>query len=221
MDVQNQVGLLNDYAATALNGAFDGSVAKPTQEEAEKAVRTLILWAGDDPTREGMIDTPKRVLKAYGEFFSGYNDDPVAILQRTFQEVNDYDETIVLRDIRVESHCEHHMLPIIGRAHVAYLPRKRVVGISKLARIVEMFARRFQVQEKLTAQIADTINQVLQPKGVAVVVEAMHHCMTTRGVHKTGTLLVTSRMIGAYRSDMVLRREFLETVGNNRVPATN
>jgi len=221
MDFKNQVGLLTDYAATALNGAFDGSIAKPTQEEAEKAVRTLIRWAGDDPTREGMIDTPKRVLKAYGEFFSGYNDDPVAILQRTFQEVNDYDETIVLRDIRVESHCEHHMLPIIGRAHVAYLPRKRVVGISKLARIVEMFARRFQVQEKLTAQIADTINQVLQPKGVAVVVEAMHHCMTTRGVHKTGTLLVTSRMIGAYRSDMVLRREFLETVGNNRVAATN
>ena len=190
------------------------SVARPTVEEAQEAVRTLIRWAGDDPSREGLSDTPKRVVKSYGEFYRGYAEDPVALLERTFSEVEGYDEIVLLRDIRVESRCEHHMLPIIGRAHVAYLPHRRVVGISKLARVVDAYASRLQIQEKLTAQIANTINGVLAPLGTAVIIEAAHECMTTRGVHKTGVTMVTSRMLGAFRDDPTTRRELLAMVGN-------
>lgn len=186
---------------------------RPARRVAEEAVRTLIRWAGDDPDREGLIGTPDRVVRAYEEFFAGYNDDPQEILLRTFEEIEGYDEMVVLRDIRVESHCEHHMVPIIGRAHVAYLPDKRVVGISKLARVVETYARRLQIQEKLTAQIANTIEQVLRPRGVAVVIEAAHQCMTTRGVHKSGVTMVTSRMLGAFRDGRETRREFLSMIG--------
>ena len=179
---------------------------------AEDAVRTLLRWAGEDPAREGLIDTPRRVVKAYGDWFSGYKDDPEAYLARTFEEVAGYDELIVLRDIAFESHCEHHMAPIIGRAHVGYLPSGRVVGVSKLARVVDAYARRFQVQEKLTAQIADCIERVLEPRGVAVVVDAQHQCMTTRGVHKRGVSMVTSAMRGALREDARTRAEFLRFV---------
>lgn len=189
------------------------STQRPDREAAEDAVRTLIRWAGDDPTREGLIDTPARVVRAYEEFFSGYQDDPVQILSRTFSEVEGYDEMIVMNDIRFESHCEHHMVPVIGKAHVAYLPDRRVVGISKLARLVDIYAKRLQIQEKMTVQIADTLNDVLQPKGVAVVIEAAHQCMTTRGVHKADATLVTSRMLGAFRSDSTTRREFLAMIG--------
>jgi GTP cyclohydrolase I len=186
---------------------------RPSRAEAEEAVRTLILWAGDDPRREGLRDTPARVARAYEEFFAGYQQDPRDILARTFTEVEGYDEMIVMNDIRFESHCEHHMVPIIGKVHIGYLPDKRVVGISKLARLVEIYARRLQVQEKMTVQIADTLQEVLQPKGVAVVIEASHQCMTTRGVHKPGVGLVTSRMVGAFRSDPSTRREFLAVIG--------
>jgi len=182
---------------------------RPTREEAEEAVRVLLRWAGDDPTREGLLDTPGRVTRAYHEYFGGYEIDPVAILARTFAETEGYDEMVLLRDIRFESCCEHHMAPIIGRAHVAYLPRTRVVGISKLARVVDAYARRLQIQEKMTAQIANTLEEVLQPLGVAVVIEATHQCMTTRGVHRPGTSLVTSRMLGAFRDNSTTRREFL------------
>ena len=185
------------------------SASRPSRAEAEAAVRTLIRWAGDDPGREGLIDTPARVARAYEEFFAGYTQDPVEVLARTFEETDGYDEMVMLRDIRLESHCEHHMVPILGVAHFAYLPDRRVVGISKLARVVELFARRLQIQETLTAQIANAIEQVLQPKGVAVVIDAQHQCMTTRGVHKSGVSMVTSRMIGAFRTDPALRREFL------------
>ena len=186
---------------------------RPGKAEAEEAVRTLIRWAGDDPAREGLLGTPERVARAYQEFFAGYQADPVEYLQRTFEEVEGYDEMVVLRDIRFESHCEHHLAPIIGVAHVGYLPRKRVVGISKLARVVETYAKRLQIQEKMTAQIANTINDVLEPSGVAVVIEAMHQCMTTRGVHKPGTSLLTSRMLGSFRDDPSTRREFLAMIG--------
>lgn len=189
------------------------SAQRPDRQTAEEAVRTLIRWAGDDPSREGLIDTPARVVRAYEEFFAGYEDDPVQILSRTFSEVEGYDEMIVMNDIRFESHCEHHMVPIIGKAHVAYLPDRRVVGISKLARLVDIYAKRLQIQEKMTVQIADTLNDVLQPKGVAVVIEAAHQCMTTRGVHKPDANLVTSRMLGAFRSDSTTRREFLAMIG--------
>ncbi len=188
---------------------------RPRREEAEEAVRTLIRWAGDDPEREGLSGTPERVARAYEEWFSGYDDDPKAILQRTFEETDGYDEMIVLRDIRLETFCEHHLAPIVGRIHVAYLPEHRVVGISKLARLVEAFARRLQIQEKLTAQIANTIHEVLEPKGVAVVIEATHQCMTTRGVHKPGAVMVTSRMLGTFRSDPKTRREVLAMIGNH------
>jgi len=188
---------------------------RPKRETAEDAVRTLIRWAGDDPGREGLRDTPARVVRAYEEFFAGYLEDPVQILSRTFSEVDGYDEMIVMNDIRFESHCEHHMVPIIGKAHVAYLPDRRVVGISKLARLVDIYAKRLQIQEKMTVQIADTLNDVLQPKGVAVVIEASHQCMTTRGVHKPGASLVTSRMLGAFRSDSTTRREFLTMIGRS------
>ena len=185
---------------------------RPSRSEAEAAVRTLIRWAGDDPLREGLAGTPGRVVRSFEEFFSGYEEDPVAILQRTFEETDGYDEIVLLRDIRLESHCEHHMVPIIGKVHVAYLPDRRVVGISKLARVVEVFAKRLQIQEKLTSQIANTINEVLQPKGVAVVIEAAHECMTTRGIHKPGVTMVTSRMLGAFRNNPATRREFMALI---------
>lgn len=198
--------------------ATQGSAAtRPTREEAEAAVRTLLLWAGDDPQREGLIDTPARVARSYAEFFSGYDTDPVELLQRSFEETDGYDEMVVLRDIRLESHCEHHMVPIIGRAHIAYIPDGRVVGISKLARVLEAYAKRLQIQEKLTAQVANTIRDVLKPKGVAVVIEAQHECMTTRGVHTPGVSMVTSRMLGAFRDDASTRREFLAIIGSPRV----
>ena len=187
---------------------------KPSRDEAREAVRTLLRWAGDNPEREGLVGTPDRVVRAYEEFFSGYDVDPVAFLTRTFSEVDGYDEMIVLRDIRFESHCEHHLAPIIGKAHVAYLPNSKVVGISKLARVVETYARRLQVQEKMTAQIANAIQHVLEPKGVAVIVEAQHQCMTTRGVHKPGVSMVTSSMLGDFRTNPLTRREFLTIVGN-------
>ncbi len=184
--------------------------------EAEAAVRTLLRWAGDDPQREGLLDTPARVAKAYADWFSGYAIDPDEYLQRTFEEVCGYDEMIVLRDIEYESHCEHHMAPIIGRVHVGYLPNGRVVGISKLARVVDAYARRFQVQEKMTAQIANCIQRALQPQGVAVVVEGAHECMTTRGVHKRGVSMVTSTMLGTFREDARTRNEFLRFIENGR-----
>jgi len=190
---------------------------RPSRAEAEQAVRTLLRWAGDDPTREGLLGTPGRVARAFEEWFAGYDRDPVDYLQRTFEEVENYDEMVVLRDIRFESHCEHHLAPIIGRAHIGYLPSGRVVGISKLARVVELYAKRLQIQEKMTAQIANSIAEVLQPEGVAVVLEATHQCMTTRGVHKSGVTMVTSRMLGAFRDNPSTRREFLTLIGN---PAT-
>lgn len=197
-------------------GRKDGDLplVRPSRVEAEAAVRTLILWAGDDPTREGLVGTPDRVVRAYEEFFAGYSEDPVDLLARTFEETDGYDEMVVLRDIRLESHCEHHMVPIIGKAHVAYLPRRRVVGISKLARLVEVYAKRLQIQEKMTAQIANAIDEVLRPEGVAVVIEASHQCMTTRGVRKPGVVMVTSRMLGAFRDNPATRREFLAMIGN-------
>jgi len=198
----------------ARRGPAAHSTDRPTREEAEEAVRTLLRWAGDDPTREGLVGTPERVVRSYDEFFAGYEIDPVALLERVFEETDGYDEIVLLRDIRLESHCEHHMVPIIGRAHVAYLPYRRVVGISKLARVVEAYAKRLQIQEKLTAQIANTIQDVLQPRGVAVVIEAAHQCMTTRGVHKPGVTMVTSRMLGAFRDDPTTRREVLAMIGN-------
>ncbi len=190
------------------------SEPRPSRAEAEAAIRLLLRWAGDDPTREGLVDTPARVARAYEEFFAGYEVDPVALLERTFEETDGYDEIVLLRDIRLESHCEHHMVPILGRAHVAYLPHRRVIGISKLARVVEAYAKRLQIQEKLTAQIANTIQQVLEPRGVAVVIEAAHQCMTTRGVHKPGVTMVTSRMLGAFRDNTDTRRELLAMIGN-------
>lgn len=198
----------------ALAAKIPAATTRPSRAEAEDAVRVLLRWAGDDPNREGLIGTPERVVRSYEEFFVGYNEDPAAILQRTFEETDGYDELVVLRDIRFESHCEHHMVPVIGKAHIGYLPDKRVVGISKLARLVEAYAKRLQIQEKLTAQIANTIQDVLQPKGVGVVIEAAHQCMTTRGVHKPGTTLITSRMLGHIRSDQKTRREFLAMIGN-------
>lgn len=189
---------------------------KPSRKQAEDAVRILLLWAGDDPLREGLIDTPQRVARAYEDWFSGYKDDPISYLERTFEEVEGYDEMIVLRDISFESHCEHHMAPIIGKAHVGYLPRNKVVGISKLARVVEAFARRFQVQEKMTAQIANCIENVLKPKGVGLVIEATHQCMTTRGVHKSNVSMVTSQMTGTFRKDARTRAEFLRMIGGDR-----
>jgi GTP cyclohydrolase I len=183
---------------------------------AEAAVETLLRWAGEDPAREGLRDTPRRVVAAYGDWFSGYNTDPGEYMLRTFEEVEGYDEMVVLRDIAFESFCEHHMAPIVGRAHVGYLPTDRVVGISKLARVVEGYARRLQVQEKLTAQIAECINEVLKPRGVGVVVDAVHQCMTTRGVHKRGVSMVTSKMLGAFRSDPSTRAEFLRFIDIER-----
>ena len=189
-------------------------VARPSQEEAEEAVRTLLRWAGDDPSREGLLGTPDRVARAYREWFAGYWEDPDEILLRTFEEVEGYDEIIVLKDIRFESYCEHHMAPIIGVAHIGYLPDKRVVGISKLARVLEVFAKRFQIQEKMTSQVAQTIQQVLEPRGVGVIINATHQCMTTRGVHKPGVTMMTSKMLGAFREDPKTREEFMSLVGS-------
>jgi GTP cyclohydrolase I len=199
----------HDAPATATDADARHGV---TRTQAEDAVRTLLRWAGDDPAREGLIDTPKRVVKAYGDWFSGYALDPQDDLQRTFEEVGGYDELVVLRDIEFESHCEHHMAPIIGKAHVGYLPNGRVVGISKLARVVEAYARRFQVQENMTAQIAHCIQSALEPRGVGVVIEAVHECMTTRGIHKRGVSMVTSKMLGTFRDDARTRAEFLELI---------
>lgn len=191
-------------------------VGKPSKAEAEAAVRTLLRWAGDDPSREGLLDTPARVTKAYREWFRGYDEDPAAMLQRTFEEVEGYDEMVLLKDIRFESYCEHHMAPIIGRAHVAYVPTDRVVGISKLARVVDAFAKRLQVQEKMTAQIANTIDEALRPRGVAVVLEGEHHCMCTRGVHKDGVSMITSAMRGDFQKDRELRRDFMGMIKSEK-----
>ncbi len=187
-------------------------VTRPSREEAEAAFRTIIRWAGDDPDRDGLHETPSRVARAFEEWFHGYNDYPESILKKTFEEIEGYDEMIVLRGIRFESYCEHHMAPIIGKAWVGYIPNGRVVGISKLARVVEVYAKRLQIQEKMTAQIANIIQQVLQPHGVGVVIKAEHHCMTTRGVHKHGTDMVTSRMLGTFRDSAITRQEFLSMV---------
>ncbi len=208
MNIQTPAGQLGEPQAS--------TEERPTQEQAEQAIRTLLRWAGDNPTREGLLDTPKRVAKAYREWFCGYEEDPVELLARSFEETDGYDEMVLLRDIRLESTCEHHMAPILGRVHVAYLPSGRVVGISKLARVVEAYAKRLQIQEKMTAQIANTINDVLKPKGVAVVVEAAHQCMTTRGVCKPGVTMVTSRMLGAFRDDPSTRREVLAMIAAPR-----
>lgn len=213
--------------ATRANGDFDFMDARtdegkhasaviprrrPSRADAEAAVRTLIEWAGDDPDREGLVGTPDRVVRAYEEFFEGYHVDPVELLARTFEETNDYDDVIALRDMRLESHCEHHMVPIIGKAHIAYLPAGKVVGISKLARLVEIFGRRLQIQETLTARIADTINEVLEPRGVAVVIEATHMCMTMRGVRKPGVTMMTRRFLGDFWHNSEVRREFLSSI---------
>ena len=203
-----------------LTGAFDADEGgketdkRPSREQVEDAVRTLLRWAGDDPAREGLRETPARVASAYEEWFSGYAIDPAAYLSKTFEEINGYDEMVILRNVRFESHCEHHIAPIIGHAHIGYLPDHRVVGVSKLARLVEAFAKRLQIQEKMTSDIATTLDQVLQPKGVGVVIEASHACMSTRGVHKPGATMVTSQMIGAFRTDPSTRREFLAAIGN-------
>ena len=187
---------------------------RPTKAQAEAAIRTLLAYAGDDPDREGLLGTPDRVVRSYDEFFAGYRENPVEILNRTFSEVEGYDEMVLLRDIGFESHCEHHMVPIIGVAHVAYLPRRRVVGISKLARVVNVYAKRFQIQEKMTSQIAKAIEDVLQPQGVAVVIEAEHQCMTTRGVHREGVKMITSQMLGEFRDNPTTRQEFLGLIGH-------
>jgi GTP cyclohydrolase I len=200
--------------SSAVKALKEVKTGKPSRAEAEEAIRTLLRWAGDDPTREGLLGTPDRVVRAYEEWFSGYEVDPADLLQRTFEEIEGYDEMVVLRDIRFESHCEHHMAAIIGKVHIAYLPERRVVGISKLARLVEVYGKRLQIQEKMTSQIANTLQDVLQPKGVAVVIEAAHQCMTTRGVHKSGVTMVTSRMLGAFRDNQSTRREFLSIIGN-------
>ncbi len=192
--------------------AFPTEIDRPDRADVEAAFRTLIRWTGDDPERDGLIETPARMARAFEEFFVGYGQDPVEILQKTFEEIEGYDEMIVLRGIRFESHCEHHMAPIIGQAWVAYVPSGRVVGISKLARVVEIYAKRLQIQEKMTAQIANTINDVLKPQGVGVIIKAKHHCMTTRGVHKPDTDLVTSRMLGCFRDNPLSRQEFLSMV---------
>lgn len=189
---------------------------KPSRKDAENAIRTLILWAGDDPDREGLQQTPERVVKAFEEYFSGYKEDPASYLNRTFEEVNGYDEVILLKNIRFESHCEHHMAPIIGQVHIAYLPNKRVVGISKLARVVDIFAKRLQIQEKLTADIARAIDTTLKPFGVAVAIDATHQCMTCRGVHKTNVAMITTSMTGTFKNDHELRRDILALINGNR-----
>jgi GTP cyclohydrolase I len=185
---------------------------KPTREEAEAAVRTMLAWTGDNPDREGLVETPKRVVRAYEQFFAGYEMDPKEVLSKVFEEVEGYDEMVIVKDIRVESHCEHHIVPILGKAHVGYLPNKRIVGISKLARVVDIFGKRLQTQEVMTAQIANVINEVLEPKGVAVVMNAKHQCMTTRGVHKPESSTITSTMLGSFRENPDTRAEFMNLI---------
>ncbi len=187
-------------------------IARPSVKEAEAAVKTLIAWAGDNPNREGLLDTPKRVVNAYREFFSGYAENAEEVLGKTFEEVNGYDDIVLLKDMRVESHCEHHMVPFIGKAHIAYIPNKKVVGISKIARLLDIFSKRLQTQETMTAQIADTINKVLKPKGVAVLIDAQHQCMTTRGVHKINTTTITKRMVGSFKNDVEMERRFFAMI---------
>jgi GTP cyclohydrolase I len=214
---------MNDSVETRPRKGKAKAPARPSRAEAEEAVRTLLRWAGDEPEREGLDGTPARVVRAYEEWFAGYGEDPAELLQRTFEEAGGYDEIVLLRDIRFESHCEHHMAPIIGRAHIGYLPRNRVVGISKLARLVEVYAKRLQIQERMTAEIANTIDRVLNPHGVAVVIEGTHTCMTTRGVHKSQATMVTSRMLGVFRDNPETRQEFLSAIdlrGNRGAPAS-
>ena len=203
---------LEPETGTRRNGSRPERSKRPTRDQAEDAVRTLIGWAGDDPQRQGLLETPRRVVRAYEEFFAGYDQNPEAILEKTFDEIGGYDEMVTLRDIQLESHCEHHLVPFIGKAHVAYLPDKRVVGLSKIARLVDVYAKRLQIQEKLTAQIADAMDRVLRPKGVAVVIEAVHQCMSARGVRKSNCVTVTSRMTGAFRENAKTRREFLTMI---------
>ena len=219
MRAKHDIGVVKD-AADRLAGscANDEAAVRPSRGEAEDAVRVLLRWAGDDPTRSGLHDTPARVARAFEEFFKGYAQDPAAILRTTFDETDGYDEMVLLKDIEVSSHCEHHLAPIVGRAHVAYLPQRRVVGISKLARLVEAYARRLQIQERMTVQIADAIQEVLHPRGVAVVIEATHHCMTTRGIHKPGTTMLTSRVTGVFREDQATRREFFSLIERRGAP---
>ena len=200
-------------STTDIKEIIHPKLQRPTRQQAESAVKTLLAWAGDNPNREGLIDTPRRVVDAYQEFFAGYKQDPAKILSTTFEETAGYDEMVLLKDMRLESVCEHHMAPIIGKVHVAYIPNNRVVGISKIARLVDLFAKRLQIQEILTVQIADTIQKILQPKGVAVVIDAEHHCMSTRGVHKTTSTTITSRMLGLFREQDKTRSEFLTLIG--------
>ena len=209
IDIMNAPRTLQNIQA---DKATVSRLVRPSRAETEAAIRTILAYAGDDPEREGLAGTPERVVRAFDEHFSGYARDPLEILQRTFEEVSGYDEIVLLRDIPFVSHCEHHMAPIVGHAHVGYLPDRRVVGISKLARVVDVFARRLQIQEKMTAEIAGAIDQVLKPRGVGVVIEAAHHCMTTRGVNKPGVTMTTSTMLGAFRVDANTRREFLALV---------
>jgi len=204
----------NDDALNAAKNMTQKISEKSLEKEAMEAVKTLILWAGDDPEREGLLDTPKRVVKAYKQFFAGYKEDPEEILSRTFEEVDGYDDAVIVRDIRLESHCEHHMVPIIGVAHVGYIPSNRVVGISKLARLVDLYSKRLQTQETMTAQIANTIDKVLKPKGVAVVIDSNHNCMSTRGVHKANSSTITSRMLGIFRTDEKAREEFISLINS-------
>lgn len=212
MNQMRKIRAASESTKTRSDRRASKSGTQPSRTEAEDAVRTLLRWAGDDPAREGLMGTPERVVRAYDEWFAGYSQDPRDYLNRTFEEVAGYDEVVVLRDIRFESHCEHHLAPIIGRAHIGYLPRNRVVGISKLARLVDVYAKRLQIQEKMTAEIAGCLDSVLKPFGVAVVIEASHQCMTTRGVHKSGTSMVTSRMLGVFRTRAETRNEFLSTI---------
>ena len=204
----------NDEALNAAKNMTQEISEKSLEKEAMEAVKTLILWAGDDPEREGLLDTPKRVVKAYKQFFAGYKEDPEEILSRTFEEVDGYDDAVIVRDIRLESHCEHHMVPIIGVAHVGYIPSNRVVGISKLARLVDLYSKRLQTQETMTAQIANTMDKVLKPKGVAVVIDSNHKCMSTRGVHKANSSTITSRMLGIFRTDEKAREEFISLINS-------
>jgi GTP cyclohydrolase I len=200
-------------APKAVAPALAPTVERPSRAEAEEAVRTLIRWAGENPAREGLLDTPNRVVRAYEEWFSGYDEDPEDMLKRTFEEVGGYDEIVLLRDIRFTSHCEHHMAPIFGRAHIGYLPRNRVVGLSKLARLINVYARRMQIQERMTVEIADALNSILQPHGVGVVIEGMHACMSTRGVQQSDSVMVTSRLLGVFRDRPDTRQEFLSAIG--------
>ena len=209
MDTYVSLESPRQYEESTISRTFD---SKPSRQDAEAAVRTLMRWAGDDPSREGLLETPNRVVRAYEEFFAGYDTDPADMLSRTFEETDGYDEMVLLRNVTFESHCEHHMVPIIGVAHVAYIPEHRVVGISKLARVVEAFAKRLQIQERLTMQIANTIETILQPIGVGVVIEAQHQCMTSRGVHKPGVSMVTSCLLGAFRDNPATRSEFLSAL---------